>query len=54
MKRLATDKTATFSFKSTLSKSKFKKKRRYCYGFKVNQMDGKSLTTRAARFKTCW
>jgi hypothetical protein len=53
MKRLATDKTATFSFKSKLSKSKFKKKRKYYYGFKVVYKDGKSLTTKAARFKTC-
>jgi hypothetical protein len=53
LRRLSTDKSAPFSFKTTLKKSKFKKKRTYRYAFKVVYKDGKSITTKSSTFKTC-
>lgn len=53
LKKLATDKTAPFSFNTTLKKSKFKSKRTYYYGFKVVYKDGHVTKTKSAKFKTC-
>lgn len=53
MKKRATDKTSPFSFKYTLKKSKFKKKTKYYYGYRVEYKDGKIVKTKSGTFKTC-
>lgn len=53
VKKLATDSKKPFSFKVTLKKSKFKKNKKYYYGYRVQYKDGKVLKTKTSTFKTC-
>lgn len=53
VKKLATDSKKPFSFKVTLKKSKFKKNKKYYYGYRVQYKDSKVLKTKTSTFKTC-
>lgn len=53
LKQRAKDSKAPFSFKLTLKKSKFKKNRKYFYGYKVSYKDGHVIKTKTNTFKTC-
>lgn len=53
LKRRAKDSKSPFSFKLTLKKSKFKKHRKYYYGYKVTYKDGHVIKTKTNTFRTC-
>lgn len=53
VKKAATDKKSPFTFKKTLSKKSFKKKKTYYYGYRVAYKDGKVVKSKVSTFKTC-
>jgi hypothetical protein len=53
LKTRATDKKATFKFKLSIKKSKYKSGKVYRYGYKVYYKDGNTVKTQSNTFKTC-
>jgi len=49
----ATDRKATFKFKLSIKKSKYKKNKKYYYGYKIYYKDGNTVKTKTNTFKVC-